>query len=410
MAEKKEYWGDFWLESDPGRRVSGHLTYHPKRAGSLLLDSSLHEGSFGRDGQHYDRIMGKVLGRSCVLLNCFDSGKSTSEAGPGEWEVNARVFVNAMLLVPRQHADSPADRFIAASASFDGLAEFDGRMPFKFGRDDDQAEDAEDTPRGVWSEQVTVVGLDPRAVETEHAKLEFFQGPGSRGGEYRSQTLTSNHSMRVTPREALTLADLIDLYSQARSLIALAMHQDCRFDGPVYLQPTLRPDEDQGDPYMRSYEFHAVWLKGARHRHPPYNRVLSYESLTPEGIARWLALEDECGHVISRLSSLRYTRRIAFEDPPTRSCRRGQPPSCGPAAGRTDQIQNHAEGTRSIRGLPVSTSRARPRRVGARRHQRTGQRRSQQGQTPLQARSRHPTCGVRLLLGARRPASKGRGP
>lgn len=186
MAEKKEYWGDFWLESDPGRRVPGHLTYHPKRAGSLLLHSSLHEGfSFGRDGQHYDRIMGKVLGRSCVLLNCFDSGKSASEADPGEWEVNARVFVNAMLLVPRQHADSPADRFIAASASFDGLAEFDGRMPFKFGRDDDEAEDAEDTddtdedtPRGAWTEQVTVVGLDPRAVETEHAKIEFFRDPG----------------------------------------------------------------------------------------------------------------------------------------------------------------------------------------------------------------------------------------
>ena len=308
MAEQKEYRGEFWLESEPGRRVPGHLTYHPKRAGTLLLHDRLRPGLASSRGAEYERIMGKVLGRSCVLLNCFDSGASQSEARPGEWEVNPRIFVNALLLVPREHTDSPADTFVAASGRFDGLAEFDGRMPFTF----DRSNDADD--EGAWSEQITAARLEPRAVEAENARVEFFQGPGSRSGEHRKQTLLSIHTMRVTPRqESLSLDEVVDYYTQARDLIALSMHQDCRFDGPLHLQPAPREGESEEGRYA-SYEYYATWRRGTRHSHPLYNRILSFESLTADGIARWLALEEECGHIISRLVSMRYTRRLAYED------------------------------------------------------------------------------------------------
>jgi hypothetical protein len=305
-TKKQEYWGDFWLESEPARRVPGHLTFHPVRGGELLLHSTLHANARTMAHDKYDRILGKVLGRSCVLLDCFDSGRSTSETGPGEWEVNARIFVNGMLLVPRQHADSPAERFAAAGASFRGLPEFDGRMPFQHERNDED---------DVMTQRAAVVGLEPRTVQMDRATIEFLQGTGSKGRDFKSETLLSSHSMRVTPREVLPLHELIDLYSRARTLVALAMHQDCRFNGPIYLQPEDRADDsDPDDPYTRPYEYHAVWLRGRRHSFELYNRVLSYEALGPDGIARWLALEDECGHVISRLSSLRYTRRLAYED------------------------------------------------------------------------------------------------
>ena len=52
------------------------------------------------DYVNYPRTFGKVLGRACVLLDCFDSSTSSAEAGPGEWEVNARIFVNGMLTGP----------------------------------------------------------------------------------------------------------------------------------------------------------------------------------------------------------------------------------------------------------------------------------------------------------------------
>lgn len=312
----KEYWGDFWLESDPKRRVPGHLTFHPRRGGQLLLHSALRADARTMDYVNYPRILGKVLGRSCVLLDCFDSGTSSSEAGPGEWKVNARIFVNGMLTGPWQHAESPAERFVAATASFHGLPEFDGRMPFEHGRGDGDERDGEDrSVQELMTQHLTVKGLEWRTVETHRATIEFIQGTGSRGRTCRSETLISAHSMRVTPNQALPLDELIGLYSQARTLIAIALHQDCRFEGPIHLRPEPRPgDGDLDDAHMRSYEFHARWARGTRHSHELYNRVLSYESLGPDGIARWLALEDECGHVITRLSSLRYTRRIALED------------------------------------------------------------------------------------------------
>lgn len=308
MDEKKEYRGEFWLESDPDRRVPGHLTYHPKRAGTLLLHDSLRRGMPLSRGGQYERIMGKVLGRSCVLLNCFDSGASQSEARRGEWEVNPRIFVNALLLVPREHADAPADTFVAASGRFDGLHEFDGRMPFKF----DRPKDAND--EDAWIEQITAFRLEPRAVNAENIRVEFFQGPGSLSGEYRKQTLLSLHTMRVTPRqENLSLDQVVDYYTQARDLVAVAMHQDCRFDGPLHLQPAPREGESE-EGRRASYEYYARWRRGTRHSYPLHNRILSFESLTADGIARWLALKEECGHVISRLVSMRYTRRLAYED------------------------------------------------------------------------------------------------
>jgi hypothetical protein len=313
MAKQQELRGEFWLESDPERRVAGHLTYHPKRAGTLSLHAPLRESS-GLPRGEYERIKGSVLGGSCLLLNCFDAGASHSEAGPGEWEVHPKIFVNSMLIMPRQHLESPAERFVGASGRFDGLAEFDGRMPFKFGRLDRDSED-EDKPEDgdPWIETITATRLEPRVVETDAARIDFFQGPGSRGGEYRKQTLVSVHSVHVTPHESLPLDDIVDLYTQVRSLIALAMHQDCRFEGPLYLKPEPREGGAEEEAYD-SYKFNATWRRGTRHRHPLYNRVLSFDSLTAEGIARWLDLEKTCGHVISRLTSMRYTRRLAYED------------------------------------------------------------------------------------------------
>lgn len=211
--------------------------------------------------------------------------------------------------MPREHTDSPAETFVAASGRFEGLAEFDGRMPFKFARPDGAEED-------VWGEQITAFRLEPRSVEAENVRVEFFQGPGSRSGEYRTQTLLSLHTMRVTPRqEDFSLDQVVDYYARARDLISLAMHQDCRFDGPLHLQPAPTGGEGEAaeDPHA-SYEYYATWRRGPRHSYALYNRVLSFESLTPDGIARWLALEEECGHVISRLVSMRYARRLAYED------------------------------------------------------------------------------------------------
>lgn len=303
-----EYWGDFWLGSSPERRVPGHLTFHPKRGGRLLLHTSLHpDDPTGGNRRRYERLMGKVLGRSCVLLECFDSGSAMSEPEPGQWEVNARIFVNGLLLLPRRHSEAPAEQFMAASASFHGLAEFDGRQAFEFDHPDDG---------DTVSERVTARALETRTVETDQATIEFLHGTGSKSRDFKSQSLVSHHSLRVTPRAPMPLEDLIDRYSRVRTLVALALHQDCQFRSPIYLQPAPMPggkDHDD-DPYMRPYEYHAVWLRGRRHSYEFYNRVLSFESLGPEGIARWLALEGDCGHVISRLSSMRYTRRLAYQD------------------------------------------------------------------------------------------------
>lgn len=243
---------------------------------------------------------------------------STSETAPGEWETQARIFVNAMLLGPRRHADSPAQRFITATASFHGLPEFDGRMPFKHGSGSisDSVGDCQGTDsNNPMTQHVSVMDLEGRTVETNGSRIEFLQGTGSRSRDFKSETLVSSHSMRVTPRHALVLDELIDLFNQMRTLIAIALHQDCRFNGPIFLLPEARADDcDADDPHGQSYEYHARWSRGTRHSFELYNRVLSYESLGPDGIARWLLLEDECGHVISRLSSLRYATHIAFED------------------------------------------------------------------------------------------------
>ena len=308
MAKQEELRGEFWLESDPAHRVAGHLTYHPKRAGTLSLHAPLRESS-GWPQCEYERISGSVLGKSCVLLNCFDAGWSHSEAGRGNWESHPKIFVNSMLLMPRHHVDSPAERFVAASATFDGLAEFDGRMPFKFEHSGRGSDDHADP----WTETISAVRLEPRVVEADAARINFFQGPGSRSGEYRKQTLLSVHSVQVTPNESLPLDDIVDLYSQVRRLVSLAMHQDCRFNGPISLKPEARDADAEEDRYS-PYKFYATWRRGTRHRHPPYSRVLSFDSLTAEGISRWLALEETCGHVISRLTSIRYSRRLAYED------------------------------------------------------------------------------------------------
>jgi hypothetical protein len=307
MAKTKELRGEFWLESDPDRRVAGHLTYHPTRAGTLSLHAPLRDAP-GLSRGDYDRIAGSVLGRSCLLLNCFDAGASQSEAGPGNWEIHPKIFVNSVLLMPRQHAKSPAERFVSVAASFDGLAEFDGRMPFKFEHPDHRDDDNDS-----WTETVSAVRLEPRSVEADGFRIDFFQGPGSMGGEYRTQTLVSHHSVLVTPTESLSLDEIVDLFTRVRSLVSLAMHQDCRFDGPLSLRLEAREGDTEDDAYA-FYEFHATWRRGTRHRHPLYNRILSFDSLTAQGIARWLALDKDSGLVISRLASMRYTRRIAYED------------------------------------------------------------------------------------------------
>lgn len=307
MVKIKELRGEFWLESDPDRRVAGHLTFHPRRAGTLFLHAPLRESS-ALSEDDYERIMGRVLGRSCLLLNCFEIGLTQSEVGPGDWEVHPRVLVNSMLLLPRQHAEAPAEKFVAATATFDGLAEFDGRMPFRFERPDHPDDDHD-----PWTETVSVARLKPRSVEADGIRIDFLQGPGSRGGEYRTQALVSHHSVSVTPTDSLPLDEIVDHFTRVRSLVSLAMHQDCRFAGPLSLRPEARDGELEGEA-QASYEFYATWRRGTKHRHPLYNRILTFDSLTAEGIARWLALEKDCGHVISRLASMRYTRRIAYED------------------------------------------------------------------------------------------------
>lgn len=317
-TKRKEYWGDFWLQSEPDRRVPGHLTFHPSRGGELVLHAPMHADSRTMDRDRFDRILGVVLGRSCVLLDCFVSGRSTSETGPGEWETQVRIFVNAMLLGPRRNADSPAQKFVTATASFHGLPEFDGRMPFKHvtGSDSHRVDDDKgNDPNGPMRQLLSIVGLEGRTVETNRAKIEFLQGTGSRSHDLKSETLVSSHWMRVTPHTTLSLDELIDLFNQVRTLIAIALHQDCRFHGPMSLLPEPRIDDSSADDsYQQSYDYHARWSKGTSHTSELYNRVLSYESLGPDGIARWLSLEDDCGHVISRLSSLRYATHLPFED------------------------------------------------------------------------------------------------
>lgn len=191
-------------------------------------------------------------------------------------------------------------------------------MPFKHGSGSisDSVGDCQGTDsNNPMTQHVSVMDLEGRTVETNGSRIEFLQGTGSRSRDFKSETLVSSHSMRVTPRHALVLDELIDLFNQMRTLIAIALHQDCRFNGPIFLLPEARADDcDADDPHGQSYEYHARWSRGTRHSFELYNRVLSYESLGPDGIARWLLLEDECGHVISRLSSLRYATHIAFED------------------------------------------------------------------------------------------------
>lgn len=75
----------------------------------------------------------------------------------------------------------------------------------------------------------------------------------------------------------MELDDLIDLYSQMRTFVALSLHQDCRFTGPITLEPIPRREDSDGDshPYVAPYEFHAVWARGTRHSYDLYNRAVS---------------------------------------------------------------------------------------------------------------------------------------
>lgn len=257
----------------------------------------------------YERIRGEILGRSCLLLDCFAVGTRSSEAWPGEWEQNSEIFVNSALLFPRSDSDAPAEKFTSATAVFRGLAEFDGRRVFKhdFGG------------KGArWVQQLRARDLKPRLIHTRDAKITIGHGTGSKSSQFDTESLTSKFWVTLEPHQPRALNDLIDLYTQVRNFVALSMHQDCRLDGPITLEPEEREGHparaDDFAPYVTPYEFHAVWARGTRPSYDLYNRVLSYKSMGPEGIARWLAIEDECGHVISRLASLRFSRRLAFED------------------------------------------------------------------------------------------------
>lgn len=301
---KVEYWGDFWVDGSPERKVPGHLQFHPRRHGTLRLHGSLTEGSPWRRGTHYPRIRGDVLGRACILLECFPIGGSQAEANPGQWDVSEEIFVNEMLLVPKADAAAPAEQFRAAYFQARGLAEFDGRDPFRHDFGDPDAGDE-------WDQRLVSRRLEHRVVDTAEATIRIAHGIGSRGPMLVSQTLVSHHSLIIEPHAPASLEGMLDLVGRVRNLLALAMHQDCRMRGPIQLSPVGSVQDDQGRPY----DFHAVWPRGPKQDRPGlYNRVLSFDALGEAGIRAWLDTDEECGHVIDRLASLRFSRQVAYED------------------------------------------------------------------------------------------------
>lgn len=301
--------GEFWHEGPDASRVPGEFWFHPKKGGRLFTHEPL-DSQRRHDAAHsYDRIHGELLGRSCLLRNSFETGRTTSEAGPGRWRSNATYLVNSALLMPFDHATDPAVTFEYATASFGGLAEFDGRKVFTH-----EIPRAEDD----WQERLTARDLAPRQVSTPDALYTFHHGIGSRSRNFASETITSSHGLMVTPTVPETLDVILDRLTHMRTLVALSMHQDSRFQGPVTVMPgaddRLRRGETDAQHFAEAYEFHAVWARGYRHAYPFYNRVMSFDDLGPDGIRRWLVLEGPCGHVISALSTLRFARNLSFED------------------------------------------------------------------------------------------------
>lgn len=132
--------------------------------------------------------------------------------------------------------------------------------------------------------------------------------------ELRKQALTSTHWVHVIPHSHASLDEIIELLAQIKDLLALSMHQDCRPMEPIRLDPTPRDGEALARRWEAEYTLHAVWPRGRQLSHPFAGRILTFDALTEEGIARWLELDADCGHVISRLVSMRYTRKMDYED------------------------------------------------------------------------------------------------
>lgn len=298
--------GEFWLPTAPSVRVPGHLRFNGKTHGRLELHGRLPGHEPRERSRRFPQLFGDGLSRGYILHESFETGARSAETD-GVWAEHTTLFVNQVVVTPLPDVDAPAESFAWAQAEFHGLGEFDGRQAMEHDMPD---------PDDGWRERVTARDLEARVVRLDDATITFGHGVGSRVRHFERTELTSRWWVTIEPDAPETLDELVERVSQVRTLVALAMHQDCRMKEAV----TLGPDRSGSGSHRTSrdpldrYQLHAVWHRGTRHSYPLYNRVLSYDILEPEGIKRWLALEDECGHVISQLSTLRYVKKMAFED------------------------------------------------------------------------------------------------
>lgn len=291
--------GMFWLESSPEAKVPGHLTFDPKKGGRLAL-----HGTFvNHDRQtRYERVVGDVGGRSCVLLECFEVGQTTYDTGDGDWESHITLLVNMAVMAPRRKAPTADAKFAGAFMTFTGLSEFDGRIPFSFNRPTDDDD---------WTEQVQVRQLDKRRVEADEMTVELIHSPGYAGARSLGrESVTSKHYCHLILSEPGSLDDVLEAFTWVRDWVAIAVHSDCRIVGPFQLTP-----EEPEDARFGTTEFHGVWPRARKTRRPVFiDRVMKFDDLGADGVRRLLNLRAELDHVVRRVASMRFERGVAFED------------------------------------------------------------------------------------------------
>ncbi len=305
---KLDCWGTFWLESAPDRPVPGHLTFNDKKHGSLTLIGSLHPGrpSLMYRGS-YERILGESLGRHLVLLDCFDGGGSSSGPnGAGTSTIVSHVLVNSILSSTTSLTGRADELFCGLTCEPAGLAEFMGPsgLDLEFG----------EPGRDDFEYQVVGRPLPDVDVATSFGTVTILHGIGHSSHDLQAEELTSQRFLRVTPATPTVREALLDFLGRVRELLALVMHQDCLFRGPLHLFPPLPEHADSHDDLPPDVKFYAVWARGRRHKWAMYNRVLSFDDIGATALANWLDMDADIGNVSSRLASLRFTRHIAYED------------------------------------------------------------------------------------------------
>lgn len=291
----------FWLESDTAHKVPGHFTFDPKKGGRVAL-----HGQFVGHDHHrtYERVVGEVSGRSCVLFNCFEVANSSFGTTDGAFERHITLLVNSAIVAPRGRGRGPGRevQFDSVIATFRGLSEFDGRHPFVHDRPG---------PEDPWTDRVGVKRLDKRVVEADRMTVEILHSPGSAGSDgFDRESVTSTHYLRIKLREPTTLEGILDAFTCVRNLIAVAVHTDCRLTKPLELAMADNDEHTHGDA-----AFHAVWPRGQRTRRPLFaDRTMTFDQLTADGLGRLVDLESRFDHVLRRVVSLRFEKSVAFED------------------------------------------------------------------------------------------------